>query len=246
MGKKPELAIARKKIQVDAFIDLKGIQVPLKTVRHGAAKSYILRIHRDGYIQVTLPKYGTRKEAMAFVTKHVDWLHEQWQSRRTALQAKEEDRHAPWVQFLGKQESVDVRDIEGQTHILFADQSFPVDLKRLDLKEWLDAWLRYLASETLPGRVRQLALRHDFRYKKVVVRNQRTRWGSCSSNKTISLNWRLIQIPPKHCDYIILHELNHLRHMDHSDRFWKSLAVLCPWCDESESWLKHQGKLLRD
>jgi predicted metal-dependent hydrolase len=78
-----------------------------------------------------------------------------------------------------------------------------------------------------------------------MVRNQRSRWGSCSPRGTISLNWRLIQAPPNVRDYIILHELCHLRQMNHSDRFWREVASVCPDYQRAELWLKRNGDLLK-
>jgi predicted metal-dependent hydrolase len=78
----------------------------------------------------------------------------------------------------------------------------------------------------------------------VLVRNQRTRWGSCSARRTISLNWRLIQTPPFVRDYIIVHELMHLREMNHSQRFWHQVARAYPRWREAEAWLKQHRRLL--
>ena len=80
--------------------------------------------------------------------------------------------------------------------------------------------LREQASRELPARLLELAACHGLVVSRISVRNQRSRWGSCSRNAAISLNWRLIQAPPFVCDFIILHELAHLKEMNHSRRFW--------------------------
>jgi hypothetical protein len=77
------------------------------------------------------------------------------------------------------------------------------------------------------------------------VRNQRSRWGSCSRRRTISLNWRLIQTPAFVRDYIILHELMHLREMNHSARFWRQVEIVCPDYRNAEHWLKQHSRMLR-
>jgi predicted metal-dependent hydrolase len=74
--------------------------------------------------------------------------------------------------------------------------------------------------------------------RRVIVRNQKSRWGSCSVRGTISLNWRLIQVPDFVRDYIILHELAHLRHLNHSARFWAEVKRVCPDYLAAEVWLK--------
>jgi predicted metal-dependent hydrolase len=77
------------------------------------------------------------------------------------------------------------------------------------------------------------------------VRNQKSRWGSCSRRGTISLNWRLIQAPAFVLDYIILHELCHLEHMNHSRRFWRQVEHLYPGFKAAERWLKQHSSLLK-
>ncbi len=101
-----------------------------------------------------------------------------------------------------------------------------------------EARLRALAARELPSRLFELARLHGFEVASVRVRNQRTRWGSCSPSGRISLNWRLVQVPPAVRDYVLLHELTHLRHLNHSARFWRELARLCPHHAEARSWLK--------
>lgn len=81
--------------------------------------------------------------------------------------------------------------------------------------------------------------------RRVIVRSQKSRWGSCSRRGTISLNWRLVQTPVYVRDYIILHELAHLRVMNHSKRFWNEVARLCPDYQKAEAWLKRNSELLR-
>jgi predicted metal-dependent hydrolase len=86
---------------------------------------------------------------------------------------------------------------------------------------------------------------HQLQVNRITVRNQRSRWGSCSRRGTISLNWRLIQTPVFVQDYIILHELMHLREMNHSARYWREVANVCPDYPVAERWLKRHAALLR-
>ena len=114
-----------------------------------------------------------------------------------------------------------------------------------DLRPIIERHCRALASVELVARVAELAAKYQFSVQRVTVRNQKSRWGSCSRRGTISLNWRLIQTPISVRDYIILHELAHLRHMDHSSRFWQEVERLCPEYLVAEKWLKANRRLLR-
>jgi predicted metal-dependent hydrolase len=113
-----------------------------------------------------------------------------------------------------------------------------------DLRPGLEKQFIRRAKIELPARTWELAAETSAPVKQVSVRNQRSRWGSCSANGTLSLNWRLVQAPESVRDYIIHHELAHLWEMNHSDRFWARVAAACPGWREAERWLKRSGSLL--
>jgi predicted metal-dependent hydrolase len=126
-------------------------------------------------------------------------------------------------------------------------ESLPHNFSRVpaNLRPSVEKHLWQLASRELPLRVTELAKQHAFPVQRVSVRNQRSRWGSCSKHGTISLNWRLVQTPLFVRDYIILHELAHLKEMNHSRRFWREVARLCPDFARAERWLKEHAALFR-
>lgn len=107
-----------------------------------------------------------------------------------------------------------------------------------------DARLRKMAEPLLKARCVELADRHAVPITRVSVRDQRSRWGSCSARGAISLNWRLIRMPGFVSDYVILHELMHRRQPNHSARFWREVASVCPEWREAERWLRKHGKEL--
>jgi predicted metal-dependent hydrolase len=80
--------------------------------------------------------------------------------------------------------------------------------------------------------------------KALKFRNQKTRWGSCTSRGSIQINWRLIGAPIEVIDYILIHELAHLKHMNHSEEFWALVAAYCPDFEQSEKWLKENQSAL--
>lgn len=99
--------------------------------------------------------------------------------------------------------------------------------------------LRARAAQELPPRLLALAAQHGFTVPRVTVRAQRTLWGSCSRRRaSISLNWRLVRMPDDVRDYILLHELAHLRHANHSRAFWRLVASICPTYREAHQWLR--------
>lgn len=97
----------------------------------------------------------------------------------------------------------------------------------------LRTWVRQKADVYLPHRIEHLSEKTGLTFKKVTIRNQRSRWGSCTATKTINLNYKLIFLPLHLSDHIIIHELCHTVHMDHSTRFWRLVAKF------DDAWKKH-------
>ena len=105
--------------------------------------------------------------------------------------------------------------------------------------------LRQRAEAELPPRLLALAAMHGLAVPRISVRNQRTRWGSCGRDGHICLNWRLIAMPESVRDYVLIHELMHLRRLDHSPAYWRLVAAACPGYREARAWLRANGASLR-
>jgi predicted metal-dependent hydrolase len=108
-----------------------------------------------------------------------------------------------------------------------------------DVKE-----LRRQAALDLPAQLLRLADRHGLQVSRVSVRNQRSRWGSCSPSGHICLNWRLVLMPEAVREYVLIHELMHLRRLDHSRHFWRLVAQACPGYEQARRWLRENRHLL--
>jgi predicted metal-dependent hydrolase len=102
--------------------------------------------------------------------------------------------------------------------------------------------LRARAKRELPLRLLALAAEHGLAVTRVSVRNQRWRWGSCNRAGHICLNWRLVTMPDSVRDYVLIHELMHLKRMDHSPKFWKLVAAACPGYEAARRWLRQQPR----
>lgn len=218
--------------------------VRLSLVRHHRARRYVLRLRPDGSARVTIPRRGTMTEACRFAEQHVTWLE-----RQLLRQATRPARPKTWpagTEILFRGEPVRLEGgLDGQKGVVrFGSETVRVRNLAGDLRPEIERHLRRLATRELPERVRALAALHQLPVARVTVRNQRSRWGSCSQRGTVSLNWRLLQAPDLVRDYIILHELAHLKQMNHSHRFWREVAGLCPAFAEAERWLKHNAHLL--
>ena len=105
--------------------------------------------------------------------------------------------------------------------------------------------LKAQAHAELPARLQALAEQHSLRVTRISIRNQRTRWGSCGRDGHICLNWRLVAMPDWVRDYVMIHELMHLKRLDHSPVYWGLVAAACPRFREARQWLRAHGPDLR-
>lgn len=220
--------------------------------RSQKAHAYRLTLKRDGTAIATIPARGSEREARRFVEQHQDWLE-----RARARQRQRPRGAEVWTigtRVLWRGELTEIRIAQPFEPWLHGDAPKPqvclaADVFRVagfdgDLRPTLEAHFARRAKIELPGRAWELAALTGVEVKQVVVRNQRSRWGSCSANGTISLNWRLVQTPDSVRDYIVYHELMHLREMNHSARFWARVEEVCPDWREAERWIKRNGSLV--
>ena len=167
-------------------------------VRRRQARRYVLRVDGEGGVRVTIPRGGSKREAVDFVERHHSWIERQ----RLRIP--------------------------------------PPSLSVVDRSV-----SRQKAEAELPARLLKLALHHELQVTQVSIRNQRTRWGSCGRNGHITLNWRLVLMPDWVADYVLVHELMHLRRLDHSPAYWALVAAAYPRFREARQWLRLNAERLR-
>lgn len=219
-----------------------GREIPLLWICNPRARRYVLRLRRDGSARVTIPRSGSPSGARAFVNQHLPWLERQlqWLASRPARPVEWHIGTEVW--FRGELLKIEASE---NNHVRVGTELIRILDPAADLRAPIEKQWRRMAAAELPPRVHEFAAQHGIIVSRVMVRAQRTRWGSCSPTGTISLNWRLIQTPPFVRDYIILHELAHRREMNHSGRFWKVVEEFCPEYKTAERWIKEHPGLLR-
>lgn len=219
-------------------------RIPVRVVRHPRARRYLLRVQPDGVVRLTVPPRGSLRAAWEFATRQAGWITRQLHRQSVALPAT--PCWDPGTEILYRGALTALRVVPGTTgaRVVFADQQLAAP-GPTDLRPAVEQHLWSVARRELPVRTRELAATHGLVIQRVSVRNQRTRWGSCSRRGTISLNWRLIQMPPAVRDYVILHELMHRREMNHSPRFWREVERVCPGYRDARRWLRAHRHQLR-
>ncbi len=222
-----------------------GRPIALMLVHHRRARRYVLRLRPDGSARVTIPRGGSAAEARRFAERNIAWVERQLQRLSTRPMGPQAWRVGTEIFFRGELVRIEA-GVNGESGLIrFGAECVRVNRTDADLRPAIEKHLWRLAARELPLRVHEYAAAHQLPARRVTVRNQRSRWGSCSRRGTIFLNWRLVQAPPFVRDYLILHELAHLRHMNHSARFWREVERLCPEHETAERWLKQHSNLLR-
>ncbi len=211
--------------------------------RSDRARNYRLTLTRDGVAVATIPARGSEREARAFVELNRAWLERARERHRKKPRAAES--WVPGVPVLWRGQMLEIRvAAESPPAVCLASDVFRVSRLDGDLRRILEAQFARRARIELPARAWELAAEARVDLKHVTVRNQRSRWGSCSAGGTVSLNWRLIQTPESVRDYIIWHELMHLWELNHSNRFWARVEEVCPGWREAERWIRRNSGLV--
>lgn len=211
----------------------------VRFVRRRGTRRYILRVLDDGTLSVTVPWWGSKREARAFVASQQDWIAKQ----RTRRQSTAGARWSAGSTVL----------VDGEPRVLvIVAEGLLLDGVRVAsagdpppaVRDGVQRLLRARARRELPAALLALAARHDITVTRVSVRSQVSRWGSCSRQGSIALNWRLVQTPAWVREYVLLHELMHRRELNHSARFWRHVAAVCPRYVEARRWLRVEGAQL--
>lgn len=208
-------------------------------VRRAGARQFRLTLRSRGEARCTLPPQTSLPAAQQFVHWSRDWL-----ARKVA--ALPEPSPEPPPLGPGDEYWIDGRPVRitsepAAAGIRLGEWVVPDVPSAPDLRPTLEGALRRKAAQELRERTAELAGRLGLRVPRISIRHQRSRWGSCSTRGTVSLNWRLIQLPPEVRNYVILHEVLHLRHPGHTPRFWAEVRRVCPGWAASEAWLRQNG-----
>jgi predicted metal-dependent hydrolase len=209
-------------------------------VRIRRARRYIVRVRYDGSVRVTIPRGGSRAEGARFLQRQSTWIE---QERARLLESHVTPSWIDGATMMLRGELVSLRvryDTQDRRTIQYGDRSV-LSRNGDGIRSCIETDLRGLAREELGTRLYELAAEHRLTVSGFTIRNQRSRWGSCSRTGRIALNYRLVQMPPAVSDYVILHELMHLKEQNHSRRFWRLVEDVCPNFRDAERWLRRHG-----
>lgn len=228
-------------------IAVDGRQVSI-AVRHSTrARRYTLRLAAaTGEPLLVIPAHGNLERGLAFANSQAGWLRERLKRlpERVAFAEGAEVplrgtphllRHAGTRRGTVRVMPTSSDDEMPEIHV----SGGPEHMSRR-----LVDWLRKQAKSDLEPAVAAHAAKLDVKPKRITIRDQTSRWGSCSTSGTLSFSWRMVLAPPFVLDYLAAHEVAHLVEMNHSRRFWRTLEEIAPQTPRAEAWLKRNGTSL--
>jgi predicted metal-dependent hydrolase len=221
-----------------------GLDDPVEVRRHPAARRMTLRVSRTSRsVIVTVPMQCDLRQAGKFLSTHLDWVRE----RLTNMPTPQPFQHGGLVPlrghphrivFAGPRRGAPIVNVvkpKSGKHELHVSGDHEFAPRRL--RDWLISEAR----RDLTTQVRYHADNLSLRAGRLSVRDQTSRWGSCSSTGNLSFSWRLIMAPTLILDYVAAHEVCHLAEMNHGPRFWALVHDTCPKTEEAKNWLNIYG-----
>jgi len=209
-------------------------------------KTIAIIVHTDGRVIVRAPLKANKKQIEAFVTSKLEWIekHRQRAQNMTVHETRKAFIPGEKFLFLGVSYPLEFKEQVDQGFVLL-NGSFQL---KADLKSTAAAiftrWYQVKARQIITERVTWFARRYNFKPTKIRISSARTRWGSCSSQGTLSFTWRLVMAPIEIIDYVVVHELAHLLERNHGPGFWNEVEKILPDYKEKRTWLKENGRLL--
>lgn len=221
------------------------INIKIDKLVRSHRKSIGLTITKEAHLIVRAPYFASE-----------DLIHKLVRQKEPWIKAKQDF-------FKQRQNKIRVKKFQAGEEFLFLGQSYPLvvteDLPKAVLldtslmispvalgnaRDHIENWYKVKALEYITQRVDYYAKIFNFQYQSIRANNATTRWGSCGYKGTLNFSWRLIMAPPRVVDYVIIHELTHLKQKNHSRQFWAEVARIIPDYKQDERWLKHNGHLL--
>jgi len=232
-----------------------GREVPYTIRRSSGARDLRLQVGLDSGLEVVVPSEFDLAQLECILRAKRRWILEKL-DHFTKVSEQIPDRpfeDGELLPYLGQ--TIRLRFItpsRAGKAVTLRDQTLSVSVpfeiagaeRREHVKAAVERWYRGQAKRLIRPRVRRASGSLNCEYNRIYVRGQKTRWASCSPRKNLSFNWRLMMAPPAVIDYVVLHEMVHLKELKHSRRFWHSVESFCPNYREHEAWLKENGPLL--
>jgi predicted metal-dependent hydrolase len=219
---------------------VEGFNITITLRKHQAARRMTLRLSPDGEGAVmTVPKRVSRAEAQGFAERSSPWLIKQL-ARRSP---QKKFANGVVIPLRGTPHRlVETGGTRGVVQCDTANQEILVPGTPQHVARRITDFLKSEAKRDLDAKSRHYAALMDVKFSRLTIRDQKSRWGSCSTDGALSYSWRLILAPTHVLDYLAAHEVAHLKEMNHGSRFWRLVLTHCPNARLAKQWLKTHGR----
>lgn len=207
-------------------------------------RTLALIIERDGSLTVRAPIRMGESQVYRFVEAKQDWIKRKQAEVKKNCSVTRQFVEGELFHFMGR--AFPLRLVsEPQRALTLGEDGFQLGGSRTgDGRALFVAWYRTQARRVIEERVLYFARLHGFKVGKIRISSAQTRWGSCSRKGVLSFTWRLVMAPIEVIDYVVVHELSHLRYMNHSPEFWSLVEQILPDYKRRRAWLKKNGGAL--
>ena len=206
-------------------------------------KTLAISIDPFGRLIVRAPKSCSEERIFAFLLKKERWiLQKKSQTAGACMRLPPEDLHGYEFMLLGKNCRISLTE---QRNVLFDEESYTLYLPRKNAKQRLIKWLKENAKRIFTIVTERRAKEMGISFQSVEISSAKGKWGSCSYDNKIRYAYRLIYAPKEMIEYVVVHELSHVRHKNHSALFWAEVAKYMPDWKNRRKWLKAHGVLLQ-
>ena len=221
---------------------LEGRTIPFTVKRSKKARLVRLEITPRTGLTVVVPVLCSKERILRFIKDKSCWILNKLTRYDTDTYRKTSGmRDGDLIPYLGCFLKIEVRDSNGRGENVTLAQNTLVVAVRPGTKEIdpvIEKWFRIQAGHILREKVDRQSKRMVVDYNKIRLKGQKTVWGSCSRKNNLNFNWRLLMTPEPVIDYIVIHELSHLKEMNHTKKFWQVVAWYCPEWQQHRKWLK--------
>jgi len=247
--------MARETVYQSAMVEKRETSINGQTItytvrRSRRAKRVRLEVMPQTGLTVIVPRSYNIGQLSGLIKSKERWISRNLArfSHIRSLAAKNQLRYGDTVLYLGQDlELVRAENHDVTGNVMLEGNKLAVSsglFKNGILELALEQWYRTEAAKLINEKADKLSSQMGISYERIAIRGQKTRWGSCSRKKNLSFNWKLIMAPEPVIEYVVIHELTHLKEMNHSKRFWELLAKYCPGWREHKKWLKqHEADL---
>lgn len=221
-----------------------AMQIEIDKLIRSKRQTIALIVERDGTFTVRAPLRVPQAEIDSFIQQKADWIM-RTREKIKSVEPVLKKLYIDGDKFLFLGSLFELKIVGKQKPALKFSDGFTLSQSARERGEvYFVRWYKERALEVISARVREYSQKHDFTPSQVKISSAKTRWGSCSSSGALNFTWRLVMAPLEVIDYVVAHELAHLRVKNHSRKFWKVVETVYPDYKKQRKWLRENGEML--